>query len=292
MEKKKNIFLNRDGKSATLLQILIASMTFLLISIIGQGIIAGLLYKLTQMNLLPPTVLESYFLSGILPETFLNILAGSLILLWYRLLNKKSLKTMGFTSLFKDGQQILFGSLTILVVLAVTTGVLVFIGDIQFTGMQFSPSIFQYVLLMAGVSFVEEVLNRGFIQHLIESRFSLIWSYIIPSLVFMLFHVANPGITAIGLINVFLMGVFFSVATHNTKSIWFGFGAHLTWNVGSACIFGLMDISSVTGSILNFSYIRTSTFNGNSVSPLYGLITTFFCLLLIAGFSIGGKKKQ
>lgn len=81
MEKKKNIFLNRDGKLATLLQILIASMTFLLISIIGQGIITGLLYKLTHMNLLPSTVLESYFLSGILPETFLNILAGSLILL-------------------------------------------------------------------------------------------------------------------------------------------------------------------------------------------------------------------
>lgn len=288
----KNIFLNKDGRLRTTLQIIIAAMTFLLISLVGQTVIGSTIFSLTESGVLPKVVMTNYFLSGILPEVLLNVVAGGCILLWYRMLNKKSLNTMGVAPITKNIKTILFGMGTFLVVLAVITGVLLLLGDIRFTGLQFHPSILQYILLMASVSFVEEVLNRGFIQHLVKSRSSLFWSCVIPSLVFMAFHMQNPGIKPLGLFNIFLAGMCFSVATQKVGNIWFAFGGHIVWNVGLACIFGLMSVSGTTGSILNFEYTRETIFNGFAESPLYGLIATVMWILLITLFAFKLKKSK
>lgn len=283
MNSIKKIFIHKDGYLRSTLQIIMASFTFLFISIMGQDIIARVLNALIQSNVLPANIYESYFLTGILPEVCVNFISGLAILGLYMLINKKSISSIGVTSIIKNKTVVLTGMFTLIVMLSCITGVLYLIGDIKFTGLEFNASILQYFLLMTSVSFVEEILNRGFIQHLVRSRASAFWSFVIPSLVFMSFHI--PGNTPISLINIFLAGFFFSFITHKLGNIWFAFGAHIIWNVGVACIFGLMKVSALTGAILNFDYTKFTAFNGYGVGPLSGIIGTVAWLIAIAVFS-------
>ncbi|MDO5517637.1 MAG: type II CAAX endopeptidase family protein [Clostridium sp.] len=291
MNNTRSTFVHKDGYLKTTLQILIASFTFLFTSIFGRDMISRGIYMLIENNILPASVFESYFLTGIIPEVILNLISAFLILMLYKKINKKPISTMGVTSITKNMKLICGGMLTLIVLLSCITAVLYFVGDIKFTGLEFNISILQYVLLMASVSFVEEVLNRGFIQHLVKSRTYTLWSLVVPSIVFTLFHIVNPGITFFAVINIFLAGFFFSLITYKTGNIWFGFGAHLIWNVGSACIFGLMDVSSVTGSILNFEYTKLTTFNGFGISPLNGVVGTIAWIAAIFIFSKIKMKK-
>lgn len=292
MEKKRGIFLNEDGCLRTTPQILIVAFTFLLISMVGQSLVTTVLFGLTNAGVLPAGITESYFWSGLIPETVLNFLAGGMILVWYKVLNKKKIETMGVPSILKNLKYVGLGMLVIILALAGVTAILLLVGDVKFTGLEFPASIWQYFLLMSSVSFVEEVLNRGYIQHLVRSRSSLFWSCVIPSFVFMLFHLKNPGVPIIGFVNIFLAGMFFSILTYKVGNIWFGFGAHMIWNAGAACIFGLMSVSSVTGSILNFEYTRSTFFNGQAATPLNGLIATIMWLILIVIFGCIFPRKR
>lgn len=285
MNSIKKVFIHKDGHLRSTLQILIASFTFLFISLTGQGMVGRLIYKLTESGILSANIYDSYFLTGILPEVCVNFISGLVILTLYMIINKKSVSSIGVTSILKNKKVVLGGIFTLIIMLSCITGVLYFVGDIKFTGLEFNASILQYLLLMTSVSFVEEVLNRGFIQHVVRSRSTVFWSLIIPSLVFTSFHLANPGITVLSLVNIFLAGFFFSLVTHKMGNIWFAFGAHIIWNVGAACIFGLMGVSATTGSILNFDYIRLTVFNGYGVGPLSGAIGTIAWLIAIAVFS-------
>lgn len=288
----RKIFIHEDGYLRTTLQILIAAFIFLIVATVGKDLIARGLYELVQSKVLSADIYDSYFLTGVLPETFVNFMSGLLILGTYKLINKKPISSIGVTSISKDYGFIFKGIATLMVMLSCITLVLVFVGDIKFTGLKFNISILQYILLMSSVSFVEEVLNRGFIQHVVKSRLSKIWSLIIPSIVFTLFHVVNPGITVLSIFNIFLAGIFFSLITNKVGNIWFAFGAHIVWNVGAACIFGLMDVSSATGTILNFEYIKYTLFNGYGAGPLSGVIGSIAWLSAILLFSKIKMKKS
>lgn len=291
MKTIKKIFIHQDGYLRSTLQVLIAAFTFLLTTILGKDLIARLIYMMIENNTLPASVGDSYFLTGILPEAFLNFTAGFLIIMLYKLINKKSISSMGITPISKNINTIFKGMFTFIIMLSCITAVLYFTGNIKFTGLKFNISIMQYVLLMTSVSFLEEVLNRGFIQSVIKSRSSLCWALVIPSLVFASYHIANPGITIFSMINIFLAGLFFSLVTYKTGSIWFAFGAHIIWNVGCACIFGLMDVSAITGTILNFEYTNLTAFNGYGRGPLSGFIGTIAWVIMIVLFSKINRKR-
>jgi uncharacterized protein len=85
----------------------------------------------------------------------------------------------------------------------------------------------------------EEALFRGYpLQTFTRAR--LVWvAILITSVFFALAHAYNPSATIFSLINTGLAGVWFVVAYLKTRTLWFAFAIHWSWNWVLGAIMGL-----------------------------------------------------
>jgi membrane protease YdiL (CAAX protease family) len=76
----------------------------------------------------------------------------------------------------------------------------------------------------------EEALFRGYpFRALVDGPGPWV-AVLLTSVAFALVHGANPNVTALGLLNIFLAGVLLAVAVLRTGSLWFASAVHLGWN--------------------------------------------------------------
>jgi len=107
------------------------------------------------------------------------------------------------------------------------------------------------------VALFEESLTRGFLLYtltrglaaLYRRRFKTaysttlgFWSAAVAmSVIFYLGHTSNPGESPVGLLAVFVGGMFFCYGVWHTGSIWWGIGMHAAWDWGQSFLFGVAD---------------------------------------------------
>ena len=107
------------------------------------------------------------------------------------------------------------------------------------------------------VGLFEESLTRGFLLYtmtrglaaLYRSLFKTadgttlgFWSAaVVMSVIFYLGHTSNPGESPVGLLAVFVGGMFFCYGVWHTGSIWWGIGMHAAWDWGQSFLFGVAD---------------------------------------------------
>jgi membrane protease YdiL (CAAX protease family) len=119
-------------------------------------------------------------------------------------------------------------------------------GDIYLSlfGVEILPLIFLFISVFIQ-SGAEELICRGFIYRRIEKTYNPIVATIFNSLLFALIHAANPGVTMLSLLNVFLCGVMFSLVIYYTDSMAFAMAGHAGWNFCQSIIFGLPNSGQV-----------------------------------------------
>ncbi len=125
----------------------------------------------------------------------------------------------------------------------------------------FGADIFRYgtVWLLAFflVGMFEESLTRGYLlftltrgfagfyQWAFKTRHSATMGFwtaaFILSIVFYLGHTSNPGESPVGLLSVFIGGLFFSLSVWRTGSLWWAIGMHAAWDWGQSFLFGVAD---------------------------------------------------
>ena len=114
-----------------------------------------------------------------------------------------------------------------------------------------------WFLVFCLVGIFEESLTRGFLlytltrgltgfyQSVFKTRHSAalgFWtSAAILSLIFFLGHTSNPGESPVGLLSVFLAGMFFCFSIWRTGSLWWAVGMHAAWDWGQSFLFGVAD---------------------------------------------------
>jgi hypothetical protein len=76
----------------------------------------------------------------------------------------------------------------------------------------------------------EEALLRGYPLQALAEAWGPWSALLITSGVFGLIHLWNPGVTAIGTLNVTAAGLFLGIVYLRTGSLWWATGAHLGWN--------------------------------------------------------------
>ena len=76
----------------------------------------------------------------------------------------------------------------------------------------------------------EEALMRGYPLQALTESWGPGWALGITSCVFGLAHLANPGVTALAVVNVAAAGLMLGVIYIRTASLWWATGAHLGWN--------------------------------------------------------------
>jgi uncharacterized protein len=114
-----------------------------------------------------------------------------------------------------------------------------------------------WLIAFSLVGLFEESLTRGFLLYTLTRGFAAVyrWAFktrhsvtlgfwtaaVILSVIFFLGHTSNPGESPVGLLSVFLAGMFFSYSVWRTGSLWWGVGMHAVWDWGQSFLFGVAD---------------------------------------------------
>lgn len=188
-----------------------------------------------------------------------------------------------FGKLFWEGSLWGFASLTILLLMLRATGNFYF-GSITLNG----SAIFRYGLLW-GIAFLlvgltEEYLLRGYAQHTLASGIGFWAAATILSLAFGLLHYGNSGESFVGLLDVVLGGLMFSVTLWKTGNLWFAVGLHFSWDWAQSFFYGVPDSGNVSFGTLFTPSIpanRPSWLTGGTVGPEGSIFSCAVEVLLI-----------
>ncbi|NML68337.1 CPBP family intramembrane metalloprotease [Chryseobacterium sp. RP-3-3] len=142
-----------------------------------------------------------------------------------------------------------------------------------------------FFLLLLLSAFMEEIFFRFIPYSILKDELSF-KNIILTSLIFSSFHLFNPNFNIIGLINIFIAGIFLSLVYVKTNSIIISTIVHFLWNFLIGCIYG----SNISGlkiySIANYNFISNNKFLtgvdfGFEGSILTTIIFSIFCFVLI-----------
>lgn len=153
----------------------------------------------------------------------------------------------------------------------------------------FNANVNWYSILLFFVGFLiqglsEELLVRGYLFISLSSVKNVSFAVFLSSIFFSFLHYANAGINLLGIINLFLFGVFACLYFLRRGSLWGVAAVHSVWNFMQGNVFGL----SVSGGASLDSIFATSSnsssvlFNGGAFGPEGGIGCTIVFSIAIA----------
>ncbi len=112
-------------------------------------------------------------------------------------------------------------------------------------------------ILVVAAAF-EELIFRGYPMQVLMKGMGPWPAMLVMSSLFGLLHAGNLNSSILGVFNTIVAGMMLSLAYFKTRSLWFPYGLHLAWNVGTGMLVGFP--LSGTG----FASIWTAHVNGPS----------------------------
>jgi len=177
------------------------------------------------------------------------------------------------------------GALVGLTMFLTVIGVLAALGHFRVTGTGPASSVATALGLMSFAAVAEELIFRGVIFRLVESRLGTWVALAVSAVLFGAMHlIGNPNATVWAACAIALeAGVMFAAAYAATRKLWVPIGIHFAWNfIGS--LFGGSVAGSSVGippSLLTSVYDGPAALTGGSFGPEAGVPT------LLLGFGIG-----
>lgn len=168
-------------------------------------------------------------------------------------------------------------------------------GDIALYFDSFQPL---YLLLLFLAVFIqssaEELLCRGFLyQRLMRSYGKPVLAIVVNSLFFALMHLMNDGVTVLSLLNIFVVGVLFSLMVYYMDSLWCAMAAHAAWNFTQNILFGLPN-SGIVVPYSVFHLKAASARNSFAYNVGFGIEGTLLAdavlILACVGLYLWGRK--
>ncbi|MNI63472.1 CAAX amino terminal protease self- immunity [compost metagenome] len=146
----------------------------------------------------------------------------------------------------------------------------------------FGLQLFLFIFVAIG----EELMCRGYIQGVIKNSFGMWPAIYVPSIIFAMLHLANPGIliNPLPLLNIFLVGVLFSISRELTQGLWFPIGFHLTWNLFQGNVFGFAVSGTEPGGFITVVPQGNAFLSGGSFGAEGSFVTT---IIIVVGCIIG-----
>ena len=166
-------------------------------------------------------------------------------------ISKLKIEQLGFTKdniVFSYLKGALFGTLQIFTVFFIIFGLKAI--DVYYEGnisLLLSIKVF-IIFIFQGL--LEEILFRGYLMPFFSKVIGIKFTIILLSFLFTCIHLLNPNLNIIGLVNVFLAGVTFSLIYYYTGNLWIVGAMHTLWNF----ILGFIVGSQVSG-IITFNSI-------------------------------------
>ena len=231
----------------------------------------------------------------------LYALMGLLILaftwLMRKFIDKRSFISLGFDWKGYSNEAGLgfFGALAIL-----GTGSLILIasGYISFVSASLNiTALFIEIAIMVVVAFIEELLFRGYLLNNLLQSVNKWVALAITSILFALFHEANPDVTVFAIINIVLAGLLLGLNYIFTKNLWFGICFHFAWNYFQGPVLGYdvsgLKLSSIVQQTVSGPDVWTGGpfgFEGSLLCPLLFVISiAVFTFLFLRRYQAVGE---
>ena len=145
-------------------------------------------------------------------------------------------------------------------------------GDIKLSFSGFRPAAFFAFLFCVMIqSGAEEIVDRCYLYQKLRRRYR--WPVIaiaVNALIFMALHMGNPGVTKLGLLQVFLFGVLASLLVYYWDSLWAAIWTHTAWNFSQSIVFGLPN-SGIVSKYSVFRLEAASARNGIFYNTSFGV---------------------
>ncbi|WP_346940061.1 CPBP family intramembrane glutamic endopeptidase [uncultured Clostridium sp.] len=268
-EHKHNPFLN-----------LLISIVLILISqlilIIPMAII-GIISVIKSNGLSMTMDNETLALINLFGTGFLIIIC----ILYCKFSEKRNLRSMG---LIKKGafKEYGIGLIVGLIMFSAIVLILMLSGQLSFVSVTLSslPIIILYFIgfMIQGAS--EEFLCRGFLLTSIAAKNGIILGIILNSCLFGFLHLFNAGFSILPLINIILVGVFFSVYAYRTDNIIGACAIHSMWNFAQGNIYGILVSGMNIGpSIFKVNNFSESLLSGGAFGAEGGLACTIVLII-------------
>ncbi|MFO3717254.1 CPBP family intramembrane glutamic endopeptidase [Anaerococcus sp. ENR1011] len=141
--------------------------------------------------------------------------------------------------------------------------------------------------------FNEELMCRSILMNYFAAFNGVKSAIITNSLIFAILHLGNDGFGIFPFINIFLMGVIFSLLFYLSDDIFLPAAAHTFWNFAQANVYGI-NVSGITQS--NISLIKTqltgNPFLTGGAFGVEGGFITFWIEVIVVGVLLGGVKNK
>lgn len=283
-------------KPVFILQVLIFLGVFIVIQIASS--IPMVMYMMLVMILKRGLALEMASPPGMpLVSLFCTVVSTLLVIVYCRFIEKRSFYSMGFTSYravrdYLKGLLVGFAMFGASVLISAATGALRYNGIVLGNGLGLLFAFFIGFLLQ-GMS--EEVMLRGYFMVSVASRAPMLVAILANSLIFALLHLMNNGVTSLSMVNLTLFGLFASVYTLKSNSLWGICAIHSIWNFAQGNIFGIaVSGQRIDTSVFSFSPTEAGALlNGGSFGLEGGLAVTAVLLAgIIATMLFKGRSKK
>jgi membrane protease YdiL (CAAX protease family) len=142
------------------------------------------------------------------------------------------------------------------------------------------------VLMVSALN--EELVFRGYPLQVLMKGIGPWPATLLISCLFGLLHARNEGVTALGVANTVLAGVFLSRAYMVTRSLWLPYGFHAGWNIGTAVLLGLPVSGIPTASFFTTEATGPDPWIGGPYGPEGGILVT---LIFLAGTLVIGRLR-
>jgi uncharacterized protein len=139
------------------------------------------------------------------------------------------------------------------------------------------------VLLLLGFLLqggLEEWVMRGYIYRALKDRWRPWTSALASSVLFALLHAANPAVSGVALLNIFLAGMLLAALVERSGSLWSATLAHGVWNFAVACLLSLPVSGFSIFHLLDISVSGDAWLTGGAFGPEGSLVLTVLGVLL------------
>lgn len=245
---------------------------------IAEGVVI-LLHFAFGKNMLVGDVFDMQTITLIMYYGYI-VMAGVALLYW-KLIEKKPLSEMGLTKRFGN---YFIGAILGVILLALSVAAIVLTGNIEYHGFFENADILMILLLIGGFivqGATEEILCRGIVLHALKEKTSVWIAIAISTVLFIMPHwssLFDDGTVygIIGVANLVLISIIFSLLTVGFKSIWAACGLHSFWNAILYSVLGLNlsgNDETVT-AIFKMQSVGKNIWNGGKYGIEASVITT------------------
>jgi|GEM_PF-2428382 len=203
------------------------------------------------------------------------------ILIW-KFVERKPLCEMGFERGKKSAKDFIVGLIFGAASISAAFAILLIFNNVSLVYSigkpKFNMNVLNGFILCSMTGFAEEIFFRGYCLKSICEKNSKSMAVVISSILFSALHSANPNVTPLFFINVFLVGILFSYMALKVN-IWFPIGFHGMWDYFEGNVWGFPNSGIVTKGIYNTKLVSSNIINGGLVGPEGGLAVTFIILV-------------